>query len=91
MTKKHIDNENLDEYKEYLNNKYIALIVKPNSKKTVIEGYDNNKNALIVSVKSKAEDNKANIEIIKFFSKLLGKKVFIKSGLRSREKLLKIE
>lgn len=88
---KNINNKISAEYDEYLKNEYVALIVKPNSKETAIEGYDNNKNALIVSVKSKAEDNKANIEIIKFFSKLLRKKVFIKSGLRSREKLLKIE
>jgi len=91
MIEKNINNKKVAEYNEYLKNKYIALIIKPNSDNTKIIGYDNYKNALIVNVKSKAEDNKANDEIIKFFSRLLKKKVIIKSGLRSREKLLKTE
>jgi hypothetical protein len=34
------------------------------------------------------DKNKANIEIVKFFSKLLKKKVEIKKGMKSRNKVL---
>jgi len=44
-----------------------------------------------VNIKAKAEQNKANIEIIKFFSKLLKKRVRIIKGLKSREKILNVE
>lgn len=72
-----------------INNK-LKIIVKPNSKKTEILDYDIVKQALRVNIKSPAQDNKANIEIIKLFSKLLKKKVRIKSGLTNKEKLLEI-
>ena len=65
------------------------VIVKPNSAKNEIMKFDDNKKAYRVNIKEKAEDNKANIEIIKLFSKLLKKKVKIIKGLKSKEKVLK--
>ena len=64
------------------------VIVKPNSRKNEILGYDEEKRAYIISIKEKAEDNKANIELIRFLSKMLGRKARIKSGLKSREKII---
>ncbi len=64
------------------------VIVKPNSRKNEIVGYDEEKQAYIISIKEKAEDNKANIELVKFLSKTLGRKARIKSGLKSREKII---
>lgn len=64
------------------------VIVKPNSRKNEILGYDEEKQAYIISIKEKAEDNKANIELIRFLSKMLGRKARIKSGLKSREKIM---
>ena len=64
------------------------VIVKPNSKKNGILGYDEEKQAYIVSIKEKAEDNRANIELIKFLSKTLGKKARIKSGFKSKIKMV---
>ena len=66
------------------------IIVKPNSKENKIEGYDSERKAYRISIKSKPEDNKANIEIIKFLSKILKKRVRICSGLKSREKIIKV-
>ena len=66
------------------------IIVKPNARENKIERFDVNKCAYIVSIKAKPEDNKANIEIIKFLSKHLKKKVRIASGLKSKEKIIKI-
>lgn len=67
------------------------IIVKPNANKSEILGYDKNKEALKVAITAPAKDNKANKEVIKFFSRLYKKKVTILKGLKSKEKLLKIE
>jgi uncharacterized protein (TIGR00251 family) len=76
---------------KYINNSYLQILVKPNSPKTEIIGWDEDKKALRVNIHAKPEDNEANVEVVKFFSKLLKKKVSIKSGMRSREKLLFID
>ncbi len=64
------------------------VIVKLNSRKNEILGYDEEKQAYIISIKEKAEDNRANIELVKFLSKMLGRKARIKSGLKSKEKII---
>ncbi len=76
--------------KDYINNNLLSVLVKPDSKKTEILNYDSAKKSLIVSVAAPADKNKANIELIRFFSKLLKAKVNIKSGLKSRQKILRI-
>lgn len=65
------------------------LVVKPNSKENKIEGFDKERSAYIIRIKAKPEDNKANIELIKFLSKSLKKRVRIVSGLKSKEKIIK--
>ncbi|MBL7054220.1 DUF167 domain-containing protein [Candidatus Woesearchaeota archaeon] len=67
------------------------IIVKPNSVKNEIVRFDKEKGAYRVNIKEKPENNKANIEVIKFFSKLLKKRVKIIKGLKSKEKVLKIQ
>lgn len=67
--------------------KYVKIIVKPNSDKNRILDNDD-KDELRVEIAAPAEDNKANIEVIKFFSKLTGKNVRIKTGKTSKRKLL---
>ncbi len=67
------------------------IIVKANSSKNEILGYDKARKAYRVNIKAKAEANQANIEIIKFFSRLLKKKVRMVKGLRSREKVIRVE
>ena len=71
--------------------KIFKIIVKPNSAKNEIVKFDKERKAYRVNIKEKAEDNKANKEIIKFFSRLLKKKVKIIKGLKSKEKILKIQ
>ncbi len=70
---------------------YLAIIVRPNSPATKIRGWDASAKALRVDVHAKPDNNEANEEIVKFFSKLLKKTVSLKRGMRSREKLLLIE
>lgn len=66
------------------------IIVKTKSSKNDVLGFDEGKNAYRVNIKAKAEDNEANKEIIKFLSKTIGKRILIKSGLRSKEKIIEI-
>ena len=66
------------------------IIVKPNSRENKIGGFDSNRKAYIISIRAKPEGNKANIEIIKFLSKLLKKRVGIASGFKSKEKIIKV-
>lgn len=75
----------------YIKNSHLQILVKPNSPKTEIVKWDSERSALRVNIHAKPEDNEANIEVVKFFSKLLKKKVIIKSGLRNKEKLLLIK
>ena len=75
---------------KYIQNNSLKIIVKPNAKKNEILGYDESRKAVKVAIAAQAEKGKANLEVVKFFSKLLKKPVKIKSGLTSKEKLLKI-
>lgn len=68
----------------------LTLSVKPNSAKNEIKEWNKEKQILKINIKAPAENNKANIEIIKFFNKLLKKNVKIVSGLSSKKKVLKI-
>ena len=75
---------------EYVHSNHLKVLVRPNSPRTEIIGWDSERGVLRVNVHAKPEDNEANIEVVKHFSKLLKKKVVIKSGLRGREKVLLI-
>jgi uncharacterized protein (TIGR00251 family) len=66
----------------------LKIIVKANAAKTEIISFDEARRALRVNVHAPPRDNEANLEIIKYFSKLLKKKVTIKTGQKSKEKLL---
>ena len=66
------------------------ITVKANSNKNEVLGYDEIKKSYKINIKAKAEDNEANKEIIKFLSKTIGKRVVIKSGLKSKEKIIEV-
>lgn len=70
------------------NSTILAIVVKPNSSRNEIAGYDSEKRAWIVKVKAAAEKDKANKELLKFLRKETGKRWIIKSGSRSKEKIL---
>lgn len=66
----------------------INITVKAGSKKESILKVDDK---YIISVKEKAENNKANLAVIKLLSKYFKKKVSIKSGLRSKNKIISVK
>ena len=74
---------------DILNKTKFKIIVKPNSKKTEITGEKDN--SILLNVAAPADKNKANLEVIKFFTKLLKKKVGIASGLTSKEKIIEVK
>ena len=74
---------------KYFKDNKLSIIVQPNSSKNEIKSYCNNRNALKVNIKAPAENNKANIEIIKYFSKFTKKQVKIISGLTSKKKIIR--
>ena len=76
---------------DYIINNRLKIIVRPNSSENKIIGYDESRKAVKVNIAAKPEENKANMEVIKFFSRLLKKRVKIKYGLTSKEKLLFFE
>jgi len=78
----------MDDINQYIENNHLKVIIKPNSKENKILGYDNNKKALKVGIAAVPEKGKANQELIKFISKLIGKRIVISSGLKSKEKIL---
>lgn len=65
-------------------------IIKPNSPSNEIVGFNKDKNAYLIKIKAMPKDNKANIELVKFLSKVLKKRVKIKSGFKSREKIIEV-
>ena len=77
--------------KQYLDNDSLSIIVKPNSPKNRIIGYDEARKSLKVEIKAPPEEGKANLEVIKFFSKITGKNVRIIAGMTSKRKKLKFD
>ena len=81
----------MNELESILGRKKFKVIARPNSRKTEIAGFDEEKDALLVNVAAPADKNKANIEIIKFLSKKLGKKMRISSGMTGKEKIIEVK
>jgi len=76
--------------KDYIKEGKLIIVVRPNSNKNKIIGYNKTKKALKVNIAAPPDKDKANKEIIKFFSKLLKKKIAIVKGSKSRDKVLQI-
>lgn len=70
--------------------KKINVIVKPNKKENKIIENDTTNNTITIEIAAPAQKNKTNKELIKFLSKQLGKKVRIKTGLTSKEKVCEV-
>lgn len=64
----------------------LQIYVQPKAKKNEIEGIDEWRGRLKVKVKAPPVGGKANKELVKFLSKLLGAEVELVKGETSREK-----
>jgi uncharacterized protein len=63
--------------------------VKPSARKNEI--LERGEGCLTVAIAAPPDKNKANKELIRFLSKEFGRKVRIKSGLKSREKVVEMQ
>ena len=66
------------------------IIVKAGMPRNEVLGFDIARQAYRIAVSEKAHNNKANIELIKFLSKLIGKPVRIIRGVKSSEKIIRV-
>jgi len=78
----------MDNWEDYLEDNTLRILVKPNAAKTQIIGWDDSRKALKVAVKGKPEGGAANLNLLKFFSKISEKNVYIISGKTSRKKVI---
>ncbi|MFH1072524.1 MAG: DUF167 domain-containing protein [Nanoarchaeota archaeon] len=78
------------EFARHFANNKLKVLVKPGQRTNSILGWDEQRKALKITIKERAEDNKANIELVNYLSKLLAKRVRIKSGFRSKEKIVEM-
>ncbi len=67
-----------------------SVTVKPNAKRTSVLGFDTLKKSYKISLAAPAQENKANIALVKFLSKITGKKARIKSGLKNKVKIIEL-
>ena len=72
--------------KETKDGTLLLVYVQPKAKKNEIEGIDEWRRRLKVKVKAPPVGGKANKELVKFLSKLLGAEVSIVRGETGREK-----
>jgi hypothetical protein len=66
----------------------LQVKVKPNARETKVLSEEGN--VMTIAVAAPPEDNKANIELIKFLSRKLKKQVRIVSGFGNRSKTLEV-
>ena len=69
----------------------LLIYVQPKARKNEIGGIDEWRGRLRVKIKAPPVEGKANREIVKFFSKLLGTEVELVKGETSREKDLLVK
>ena len=77
-----------DKLSECIKSGKIPIIAKPNSRKTELKEFDEDRAAFRVDVAAPPENNKANIELVKYFSKLTGKRATILSGKTGKHKII---
>ncbi len=66
----------------------INIKVKPNSKKQEIKKIEQD---YVISLKSKPENNKANVELIKLLNKKFGGSFSIIKGFKGRNKVVEVK
>ncbi|MCF7866275.1 DUF167 domain-containing protein [Candidatus Woesearchaeota archaeon] len=80
----------IDLFNEIKKKGTFMIDVKTNGNKTELKEFNKSKQAYLMDVSAPPQDNKANIEIIKYFSKNLKKDIRIMSGATSKKKLIRI-
>ena len=79
-----------EKFEELKEKSAIMVIAKTNAVKTKIDSYDKSRSAYIMDVAAPPQDNKANVEIIRYLSRLTGKQATIISGATAKKKLIRL-
>ena len=69
---------------------FLKVITKPGSPRDEILSFDEARKAYKVAIAAPPDKGKANLRLVKFISKLTGRRCEIVSGMSSREKLLRL-
>jgi hypothetical protein len=69
----------------------IKVYVKPNSKEDKIVGVNKERRRIVIKISEPARKGRCNKHLLKFLSKLTGKRVVILRGEKSKEKDILIE
>lgn len=80
----------IDEFKKEIAKGRVLVRVRPNVRKSCLVGFDDGRKAWLLDIAAPAEDNQANVEVVRFLSKMVGVRVRIRSGLTSRQKYVEI-
>lgn len=67
----------------------VSVLAKPNAKKTEVIGFDVERQAWRIAIAAPAEDDAANVELVRFLSKIAKRPVKILLGLTSRKKVVR--
>ncbi|MBI4145160.1 YggU family protein [Candidatus Woesearchaeota archaeon] len=78
------------DWSAHIHNHHIKVRARPGADETKVLGCDEARHAVKISVAAPAQDNKANILLLKFLKKQLGKQVRLVSGATSRDKVVEI-
>ncbi|MFQ5647848.1 MAG: DUF167 domain-containing protein [Candidatus Aenigmatarchaeota archaeon] len=79
-----------DLLKEKASSGTLKVLVKSGAPRNAVLNYSEAEGYFKIAVAAPPKENRANLELVSFLAKLLGKKVRIKSGHASRRKTLKI-
>lgn len=71
-------------------NTLIDIAATPNAESTGIKGFDPWRKRILLRIKERPLQNRANREIVDFFSKIFNAKVKIVSGAKSSQKTVEV-
>ena len=75
---------------QFIKNGKLKVMVKPSSSENKILGYDKSKEAVKIAINAVPSRGEANKELLKFLKKKFKLNCIIKSGHKSKEKILEI-
>jgi uncharacterized protein (TIGR00251 family) len=79
----------MDNISSAISNNHVRVRVKPNARKTMMTKIE--QGILFLDIRAPPEDGKANAEVERYLTKLLGRKAVIKTGFASKEKLVALK
>ncbi|RJQ19013.1 DUF167 domain-containing protein [Candidatus Woesearchaeota archaeon] len=80
----------IDEFKKEIAKGRVLVRVRPNVRESCLAGFDDGRKVWLLDIAAPAEDNQANVEVVRFLSRMIGSRVRIRSGLTSKQKYVEL-